>query len=107
MKLFNNRLNNTLNKSVLEDKGALQMDFGANKTPVETIKEGAFGGTYLRDIYSSVNGEWYKKSWKEFDQLKNIDHKFYCSDYYRSVNNMVLNAEHQYDFGKVKDELMK
>ena len=23
-----------------------------------------------------------KKSWKEFDQLKNIDQKFYCSDYY-------------------------
>ena len=26
------------------------MDFGANKTPVEVIKEGAFGGTYFRDI---------------------------------------------------------
>ena len=25
---------------------------------------------------------WYKKSWKEFYQLKNIDQKFYCSDYY-------------------------
>ena len=23
------------------------MDFGANKAPVEVIKEGAFGGTYL------------------------------------------------------------
>ena len=21
-------------------------------------------------------------SWKEFDQLKNIDQKYYCSDYY-------------------------
>ena len=78
---------NRWNNSVLEDKVVLQMDFGANKTPVETIKEGAFGGTYFRDIYSSVNGDWYKKSWKEFDQLKNIDHKFYCSDYYdRSVS---------------------
>ena len=63
------------------------MDFGANKTPIEVIKEGAFGGTYFRDIYSSVNGKWYKKSWKEFNQLKNIDHKYYCSDYYDiSVN---------------------
>ena len=26
--------------------------------------------------------EWYKNSWKEFDQLKNIDAKFYASDYY-------------------------
>ena len=34
----------------------MNMDFGANKAPVEIIKEGAFGGTYFRDIYSSVNG---------------------------------------------------
>ena len=58
------------------------MDFGANKTPVEVIKEGAFGGTYFRDIYSSVNGKLYKKSWKEFDQLKHIDQKYYSSNYY-------------------------
>ena len=30
------------------------MDFGANKTPVEVIREDAFGGTYFRDIYSGV-----------------------------------------------------
>ena len=30
------------------------MYFGANKTPVEVIKEGAFGDTYFRDIYSNV-----------------------------------------------------
>ena len=29
----------------------MNFDFGANKTPVETIKEGGFGGTYFRDIY--------------------------------------------------------
>ena len=58
------------------------MNFGANKTPVEIIKGGAFGGTYFRDIYSSVNNNWYKKSWKEFDVLENIDQKYYCSDYY-------------------------
>ena len=39
------------------------MDFGANKTPAEVIKKGAFGGRYFRNIYSSVNGKWYKKSW--------------------------------------------
>ena len=78
---------NRLNNSVLEDKGVLEMDFGANKTPVEVIKEDAFGRTYFRDIYSGVTGKWYKKSWKEFDQLKNIDQKFYCSSYYDvSVN---------------------
>ena len=58
------------------------MDFVANKTPFEVIRKGAFGGTYFRDIYSSVNKNWCKKSWKEFDQLKDIDQKCYCSDYY-------------------------
>ena len=49
------------------------MDFGASKTAVEVIKKGQFGGTYFRD--------------KEFDQLKNIDQKYYCSSYYQvSVN---------------------
>ena len=31
------------------------MDFDVNETPVEVIKERAFGGTYFRDIYSGVN----------------------------------------------------
>ena len=58
------------------------MDFGANKTPIELIKEGVFGGTYFRDIYSDVNEKWYKTSRREFDQLKDIDQKYYCSNYY-------------------------
>ena len=61
------------------------MDFGANKTTVEVIKEGAFGGTYFRDIYFGVNEKWYRKSRKEFDELRDIDQKYYCSDYYVSV----------------------
>ena len=63
------------------------MDFGTNKTPVEIIKEGSFGGTYLRDIYSSVNDRWYKDSWKEFKDLKNIDKKYYSSDSYDASLN--------------------
>ena len=64
------------------------MDFGANKAPVEVIKAGAFGGTYFRDIYSGNNGKWYRKSWKESDELKTIDQKYYCSNYCdASVNN--------------------
>ena len=37
------------------------MNFGANKTPFEVIKENAFGRTYFKDIYSGVNGKWYRK----------------------------------------------
>ena len=33
------------------------MDFGTNKAPTEVIKEGAFVGTYFRDIYSGVDGK--------------------------------------------------
>ena len=58
------------------------MDFGTNKKPVEIIKEGAFGEIYFRDIYSGVNDKWYKKSWKEFNELKNIKQSYYCSNYY-------------------------
>ena len=47
---------NMLGNSKLDDKSTLSiMDFGANKSP-EVITEGAFGGTYFRDIYSGVNG---------------------------------------------------
>ena len=33
-----------------------------DKTPIEMIKQGAFGGTYSRDIYSGINEKWYKNS---------------------------------------------
>ena len=78
---------NRLNNSVLEDKSVLQIDLDANKTPVKVIKEGALGGTYLRDIYSGVNEKRYKKSWKKFDELKDIDQKYYCLDYYDVIIN--------------------
>ena len=43
------------------------MNFSPKKIPIEVIGEGAFvGGTYFRDIYSSINEKWYKYSWKEF-----------------------------------------
>ena len=58
------------------------MKVNPNKTPIEIIKEGAIGGTYLRNIYPGVNKKWYKNSLKEFVHLKNIDAKFHASDYY-------------------------
>ena len=58
------------------------MNFSPNKTSTEITKERAFRDTYFRDIYSGVNVKWYKYSWIEFIQLKNIDAKLYASDYY-------------------------
>ena len=31
------------------------MSFNPNKTPIEIIKEGAFGDTYFRNIYSDID----------------------------------------------------
>ena len=36
------------------------MNLSLNKTPIEIIEEGAFGGTYFRNIYSGINEKWYK-----------------------------------------------
>ena len=58
------------------------MVFHPNITPIDVIKKGAFGGTYFRDIYSRVNNKWYKNSWKEFEELKDIDKKHYSSEFY-------------------------
>ena len=58
------------------------MDFSPNRTPIQIIKEGAFGRTYFRDVCPNINKRWYKNSWKGFVHLKNIDPKFCASDYY-------------------------
>ena len=61
------------------------MDFGPNVSPVEVMKKGAFGDTYF--IYSGVNYNIYRNSWKEFKELENIDKKYYSSDFYDASSN--------------------
>ena len=55
----------------------MNKNFGTNKTPVEVTKERTFGGTYFIDIYPGINVKWYRKSWREFDELQNVDKKYY------------------------------
>ena len=84
------------------------MDFSPNKKPIEEIKKGAFGGIYFRDIYSGINEKWYKNPWKEFVQLKNIDAKFYASDYYDvNVNKYGVKFETSLRFRQNKVGLIK
>ena len=84
------------------------MDFNPNETPIEVIREGVFGSTYFRDIYSGVNGKWYKNLWKKFDQLKNIDTKFYASDYYdRKLNKYKVKTETSLRFWENKGWINK
>ena len=63
------------------------MNFKHSTSPVKVIKKGAFGGTYFRDIYSSVNDKCYEDSWKEFKDLEGIDKKYYSSDFYDASFN--------------------
>ena len=84
------------------------MNFSTNKTPIEIIKEGAFSGTYFRDIYSGINEKWYKNSWEEFVHLKNIDAKFYASDYYDvNVNKYGVKCETSLRFWENKGWINK
>ena len=79
------------------------MDFGANKTPVKVIKEDAFGGTYFRDVFCSVNNKWYRKSQKEFDELNTVDRGCCCLNYYDvNVNKYGIKCETSLRFWEIK-----
>ena len=58
------------------------MKFYPSISPIDVIKKGAFGGTYFRNICSNVNNKFYRNTWKEFKELKDIEKKYYCSDFY-------------------------
>ena len=48
----------------------------------------------------------YKKSWKEFDQLKNIDQRYHCSDYYDvSVNKCGIECRTSLRFWENKGQI--
>ena len=81
------------------------MDFGAYKRPFKVIKDSVFGGTFLRCIYFGINGKWYRKSRKEFGELKNIDRNFYFSKYYVvSVNKCGVKCGTSLRFEKIRGE---
>ena len=84
------------------------MHFSPNKTPIEIIKDGSFGGTYLRDIYSGIKKNCYKNSQKEFVHLKDIDAKFYAPDYYDvNVNKNGVKCGKSLRFWENKDCISK
>eukprot|EP00435_Cladocopium_sp_Y103_P069868 s198_g34.t1 len=63
-------------KGADEELSALIASFRPSLTPKEVLHAGAFGGTYFRDIYSSVTGKNYKDAWKDFFrccQLEGLD----------------------------------
>ena len=44
----------------MRERGIVNMNISRNKTTTVLIREGAFGGTYFRGIYSDINGKWFK-----------------------------------------------
>ena len=58
------------------------MKFNPNISPIYVTRKVAFGGTYFRNNYSNVNNIFYKNSWKESNELENIDKKYGCSGFY-------------------------
>ena len=82
------------------------MNFAPNKTPIEIIKEGAFGGTYIiYEIYILIliiNGIVIvgKNLIFYVILILNYIQKFIMMS---MLINIKQNAIHLYDFGKIKD----
>ena len=84
------------------------MDFRTNKTPGEVIREGAFGGTYFRDIYLMLMTSGSKIHWKNLISWKILIKSIIVRTIIMLVLiNMVLNVEHRWDFGRIMAGLMK
>ena len=83
------------------------MDFGGNKTPVEVIKESAFGGKYFRSIYSGVTKEphgwfqWYFRYWlgrrSEDDERQINRRKKVVSRFRGNLVKMIKDAGSKFD----------
>ena len=84
------------------------MDFGANKTPVEVIHEGAFGGTFQRYLFWCYR-KVVQKVMERIGSVKKILIRSFIAQVIMMLVliNMVLNAGHRKDFGKIKIGLMK
>ena len=76
------------------------MNFGANNTPIEIIKEGTFGGTYFRDILESmING--IKRYWlggRSIDGKRQIDRwKIIVSRFKSKLVKMIKTVNVRFD----------
>jgi len=79
--------------------------FKPNLTPKQVIQKGSFGGTYFRDIKSSVTNKKYKDSWKEFPKSwftgKVVNKKF--DNYSKQDNKYNVKVGTTLEFWESKD----
>ena len=67
------------------------------------IKERVFGANQFRDAYSGVNDKWYKKTQKEFNDLKTLIKNIIAQIIMMlMLINIKLNMEYHQEFGKIK-----
>ena len=88
-------------------------EFRPNLTPKQVLKMGSFGGTYFRDIHSSVTGKNYKgktvikkypQDWfKGFD----IDKKIVSGEYDKNVNKYKVKCGSSLDDWESKNWIIK
>jgi len=63
--------------------------FKPNLTPEEVLRNGSFGGTYFRPIYSSITKQYETKAWSEFPDkwFRDLPEKYYNSKIYdKNIN---------------------
>lgn len=64
--------------------------FAPNKSPEEMLREGVFGGSYFRRLYSSTLGIWIEGDWEElpnsWTQGLNVDRYLVSTEYDAEVN---------------------
>lgn len=85
-------------------------DFRPNKTPSEIFREGAFGGTYWRPIYSAVTNKNYKHVHTNFPKSwwKGIPATHLTSpDYDKSVNKYKVKVGTSLEFWESKHWITK
>jgi hypothetical protein len=56
--------------------------FSPDLIPAAILLLGAFGGTYFRPIYSSINKQNYECVYKKYKQIKNMDLKYFNNSEY-------------------------
>ena len=77
------------------------MDFDKNKTPVEVIKEGAFGGTYSKTFILVLMESGTKSHGQNLISRKILIGSIISKVIMMLVLiNMLLNVEHRYILGK-------
>ena len=84
------------------------MDFGANKTPIEVIKEGALEVLILEAFILVLMGSCTKSHGKSWIGWKILIRSIIAQVIMMLVLiNVVLNVKHRLDFGKIKAGLIK